>query len=76
MIPSTGGSGIFSGVESSGFVVGVVSPLPGTSEVENVTLFGTSTAFPFPLSTLGIDGSVTTTEGEANVGKFGGNWKK
>ena len=75
MIPSIGGSGIFSAVGSSGFV-GVTVPLPGPSGVAKVTLFGASTALPFPLSTMGTGGSVTIDEGEVNEGKFGGNWKK
>ena len=76
IIPSIGGSGGFSAVESSGLVEGVVSPLPWSSGVANVTFLGTSTAFPFPLSTTGVEGSVAIDGGETNVGKFGGNWKK
>jgi hypothetical protein len=72
IIPSTGGSGIFSVEGSSGFV-GVAAPLPGPSGVANVTFFGVSTAFPFPLSTTGIGGSATTDGDETNVAKFDGN---
>lgn len=77
IIPSMGGSGVFSVVESSGLVVvGVVVSFPWSSGVANVTFLGASTAFPFPLSITGIGGSATTDGGETNVGKFGGNWKK
>ena len=73
MMPSTGGSGAFSIVESSGFVVGVIVPLPRPSGVANVTLFGASTALPFPLSGVEASGSAITDGGEVNVGKSGGN---